>query len=168
MSKASGNLYSLRMSNFRIVGLQPGTFTEYLRKSDEELLALGARRYVVDANPGFPDRIEMRDLQIGETAILLNYVHMDKPSPYRASHAIYIREGAQQAYDRVNEIPEVMSSRLLSARSFTTDGMMLDADVLPGTELRDWILKSFADPAVDFIDVHNAKRGCFSGRVLRA
>jgi hypothetical protein len=46
--------------------------------------------------------------------------------------------------------------------------MILDADVLPpGTELRDWILKSFADPAVDFIDVHNAKRGCFSGRVLR-
>jgi Protein of unknown function (DUF1203) len=168
MSKASGNRYSLRMSNFRIVGLQPGTFTEYFGKSDEQLAALNARRYVVDEKPGFPDRIEMRDLEIGETAILLNYVHMDKPSPYRASHAIYIREGAQQAYDRVNEIPEVMSSRLLSARSFTTDGMMLDADVLPGTELRDWILKSFADPAVDFIDVHNAKRGCFSGRVLRA
>jgi hypothetical protein len=61
-----------------------------------------------------------------------------------------------------------MTSRLLSARSFSTDGMMLDAEVLPGTELRKWILKSFVDPAVDFIDVHNAKRGCFSGRVLRA
>ncbi|MEO7201552.1 MAG: DUF1203 domain-containing protein [Candidatus Tumulicola sp.] len=123
---------------------------------------------MVDEKPGFPDRIEMRDLEIGETAILLNYEHMDKPSPYRASHAIYVREGASLPYDRVDEVPEVMTSRLLSARSFSTDGMMLDADVLPGTELRNCILKSFADPAVDFIDVHNAKRGCFSGRVLRA
>jgi hypothetical protein len=150
------------------MGLPPARFTEYFGKTDEELAASGARRYVVDENPGFPDRIEMRDLEIGETAILLNYIHMDKPSPYRASHAIFIREGASAAYDREDEIPEVMSSRLLSARSFTADGMMLDADVLPGTELRDWILKSFADPAVDFIDVHNAKRGCFSGRVLPA
>ena len=156
------------MSNFMIIGLDPATFTEYFGKSDDELSALGARRYVVDEKPGFPDRIEMRDLEIGETAILLNYEHMDKPSPYRASHAIYVREGASLPYDRIDEVPEVMTSRLLSARSFSTDGMMLDADVLPGTELRNWILKSFADPAVDFIDVHNAKRGCFSGRVLRA
>ncbi len=156
------------MSNFRIAGLQPARFVKYFGKSDDELSALGARRYVVDEKPGFPDRIEMRDLEIGETAILLNYEHMDLPSPYRASHAIYVREGASLAYDRVDEVPEVMTSRLLSARSFSTDGMMLEADVLPGTDLRDWILKSFADPAVDFIDVHNAKRGCFSGRVLRA
>jgi hypothetical protein len=110
----------------------------------------------------------MRDLEIGETAILLNYEHMDKPSPYRASHAIFVLDGANQAYDRVNEIPEVMRSRLLSARSFSADGMMLDADVFPGAELRGWIMQSFADRAVDFIDVHNAKRGCFSGRVVRA
>jgi Protein of unknown function (DUF1203) len=156
------------MSSFKIAGLQPAKFAKYFGKTDDELSVLGARRYVVDEHPGFPDRIEMRDLEIGERAILLNYEHMDKPSPYRASHAIFIREGASEAYDREDEIPEVMTSRLLSARSFSTDGMMLDADVLPGTELRDWILKSFADPAVDFIDVHNAKRGCFSGRVLRA
>ena len=156
------------MSDFRIAGLPPATFTQYFEKTDKELWALGARRYVVDEKPGFPDRIEMRDLEIGETAILLNYVHMDKPSPYRSSHAIFVREGASLPYDRVDEVPEVMTSRLLSARSFSTGGMMLEADVLPGTELRDWILKSFADPAVDFIDVHNAKRGCFSGRVRRA
>jgi Protein of unknown function (DUF1203) len=156
------------MSDFRIAGLQPAMFAKYFGKSDQELFALNAFRYVVDEKPGFPDRIEMRDLEIGETAILLNYVHMEKPSPYRASHAIYVREGASLPYDRVDEVPEVMTSRLLSARSFSTDGMMLDAHVLPGTELRDWILKSFADSTVDFIDVHNAKRGCFSGRVLRA
>jgi hypothetical protein len=85
-----------------------------------------------------------------------------------ASHAIYVRELASLSYDRIDEVPKVITSRLLSARSFSTGGTMFDADVLPGTELRDWILKSFADPAVDFIDVHNAKHGCFSGRVMRA
>jgi hypothetical protein len=156
------------MDSFRIAGLQPTLFAEYFAKTDDELTAVGARRYVVDERPGFPDRIEMRDLEIGETAILLNYEHMDKPSPYRSSHAIFIREGAGEAYDRVDEIPEVMRSRLLSVRSFTADGMMLDAEVLPGAELRDWITESLADRAVDFIDVHNAKRGCFSGRITRA
>jgi hypothetical protein len=156
------------MGSFRIVGLQPTRFSEYFGKTDGELSAVGARRYMVDERPGFPDRIEMRDLEIGETAILLNYEHMDKPSPYRSSHAIFIRDGATQAYDRVDEIPEVMRSRLLSVRSFSNDGMMLNADVLPGADLREWITKAFADPTVDFIDVHNAKRGCFSGRISRA
>jgi hypothetical protein len=161
-------MYSNAMESFRIVGLQPVKFAAYFGKTDDELRALGARRYVVDEHPGFPDRIEMRDLEIGETAILLNYEHMDTPSPYRSSHAVFVREGASEPYDRVDEIPEVMRSRLLSVRSFTDDGMMLDAEVLPGTELRKWIMKAFAARDVDFIDVHNAKRGCFSGRIRRA
>jgi hypothetical protein len=156
------------MSTFRITGLRPEPFAKYFGKSDDELVVLGARRYVVDEKPGFPDRIEMRDLEVGETAILLNYEHLDKPSPYRSLHAIFVREGASEAYDRVDEIPEVMQSRLLSVRSFSADAMMLDAEVLPGTELRGWIIQTFADPVVEFIDVHNAKRGCFSGRVVRS
>jgi hypothetical protein len=155
------------MGYFRIVGLAPALFAEYFGKTDRELAALGARRYVVDEHPGFPDRIEMRDLEIGETAILLNFEHMDKPTPYRSSHAIFVREGAAEAYDRVDQIPEVMRSRLLSVRSSSADGMMLDAEVLPGAELRELIVKSFADGTVEFIDVHNAERGCFSGRVIR-
>jgi hypothetical protein len=166
--RPSSTTYSREMDSFRIVGLAPAAFAAYFGKTDDELAAVGARRHVVDEHPGFPDRIEMRDLEIGETVILLNYEHMNKPSPYRSSHAIFIREGATEAYDRVDEIPEVMRSRLLSVRSFTADGMMLDADVLPGTELSAWIVKSFGDPDVDFIDVHNAKRGCFSGRISRA
>lgn len=60
---------------FRIHGLDPVQFGHLAALSDEELTSLGARRYVVDAKPGFPDRIEVRDLEIGETAILLNYEH---------------------------------------------------------------------------------------------
>ncbi|NKF24493.1 DUF1203 domain-containing protein [Solimonas sp. C16B3] len=39
-------------------------------------------------------------LQPGETALLLNDTHQNADTPYRASHAIFIREGAVKRYDR--------------------------------------------------------------------
>ena len=156
------------MTNFRITGLDPKQFSHLFGMSDEELAAQGATRYVVDEKPGFPDRIEMRDLDIGERAILINYTHLDASSPYRSSHAIFVREGAQTSYDAKNEIPDVLSGRLLSVRAFDKDAMMTDAQVIEGIELQTWIARAFADDNVDFIDVHNAHRGCFAARVTRA
>jgi hypothetical protein len=157
------------MSTFRITGLDPEQFSNLFGKSDEELAALGARRYVVDETPGFPDRIEMRDLDVGECAILVNYAHLDEAgSPYRSSHAIFVRDGATAAYDAIDEIPEVLVRRQLSVRAFDKDTMMVDADVIDGSRLRDWIATALDDGTVDFIDVHNAKRGCFAARVRRA
>jgi hypothetical protein len=157
------------MPTFRITGLDPGNFSSLFGKGDRELAALGARRRVVDAKPGYPDRVEMRDLEIGETTLLVNYTHLEHPgSPYRSSHAVYVREGATVAYDAVDEIPEVLRRRLLSVRAFDRHAMMLDADVIDGNALRAWIASAFENGAVDFIDVHNAKPGCFAARVRRA
>jgi len=156
------------MKTFRITGLDPAPFSHLFGKNDEELAALGARRYVVDREPGFPDRVEMRDLTVGETAILLNYTHLDADSPYRSSHAIFVREGATAAYDACNEIPEVLRRRQLSVRAFDKRAMMVAADVIDGNGLRDWIVSTLENGAVDFIDVHNAKPGCFAARVRRA
>jgi hypothetical protein len=155
------------MNTFRITGLDPGQFSNLFDKNDEELAALGARRYVVDATPGYPDRIELRDLEVGEKALLVNFTHLDVVSPYRSSHAIFVREGARAAYDAVDEIPEVLRRRLLSVRAFDKDAMMLDAEVIDGSGLRDWITSTFDNGSVDFIDVHNAKPGCFAARVRR-
>jgi hypothetical protein len=46
--------------------------------------------------------------------------------------------------------------------------MMVAADVIEGSRLREWIEATFSSGAVDFIDVHNAKPGCFAARVRRA
>jgi hypothetical protein len=153
---------------FRISGLSPEPFRHLYGLSDAELAKHGARRYLVDAPTGYPDRIEMRDASPGETVILLNHVSQDADTPYRASHAIFVREGAEETYDRVDEVPEAMRSRLLSLRAFDKDGMMLDADVIEGREIETVIARFFADPKVDYIHAHNARRGCYAGRIDRA
>ena len=88
-------------------------------------------------------------------------------TPYRASHAIFVREGATQAYDAVNQVPESMRLRLLSLRAYAADGMMLDADVVDGTAMEALIARLFANADVSYIHVHNAKRGCYAGRIDR-
>lgn len=153
---------------FRISGLCPKPFQAFFGLPDDELAALGIKRYSVDAQPGFPDRIEMRDAEVGQRVLLLNHVHQPANTPYRASHAIFVREGATKAYDAVGQIPESMRIRLLSLRAFSDDGMMIDADVAEGTVLEPVIMRMFANPAVGYIHVHNAKQGCYSGRIDRA
>lgn len=153
---------------FRITGLSPEPFQPLYGLSDAELAVRGVKRYVVDKKPGFPDRIEMRDAEQGETVLLLNHVCQPADTPYRASHAIFVREGAVQAYDAVGQVPEVMRTRLLSLRAYAADGMMLDADVVEGTHIEPVIERLFANPDVSYIHAHNAKPGCYSGRIDRA
>ncbi len=156
------------MNDFRITGLSPEPFSHLFGLHDAQLAALGVARYVVDATPGFPDRIEMRDLEPGERVLLLNYVHQPGNSPYRSSHAIFIREGATERYDRVNEIPEVMLIRPLSLRAFDRDDMMVDADLAEGAQAESLVRRFLSDPGVAYIHAHNAKRGCYAGHIERA
>jgi hypothetical protein len=154
--------------SYRVSGLSPEPFRHLFGLPDVDLAAQGVRRYVVDKTPGFPDRIEMRDCEPGETVLLLNHICQTADTPYRASHAIFIREGAQRACDLVDVIPDVMLKRLLSVRAFSKDGMMLDADVVDGHSLEPIIRRFFDDPDIEYLHVHNAKRGCYSGRIDRA
>jgi len=154
--------------SFRITGLAAEPFIPLYGLSAQALAARGVRRCAVDRKPGYPDRIEMHDVEPGETVLLLNHVCQPAFTPYRASHAIFVREGALHPYDRVDEVPEVMRVRLLSLRAYDRGGMMLDADVVEGYALEPLIERLFASPAVAYLHVHNAKPGCYSGRIDRA
>ena len=154
--------------SFRIRGLSPAPFLPYFGLPDADLATFGIIRYVVDSDPGYPDRIELRDAAIGDTVLLLNHVCQDADTPYRASHAIFVREGATQAYDAVDQVPASMRIRLLSLRGYTQNGMMVDADVVDGTAIESLIARLFEDPTVSYIHVHNAGRGCYAGRIDRA
>lgn len=154
--------------SFRISGLSPEPFRHLFGLSEEELARKGVMRYVVDKKPGFPDRIAMRDIDIGERVLLLNHICQPADTPYRATHAIFIGEGAEAAYDRVGEIPEVMRVRLLSLRAYDAQHMMIDADVVDGREVEPVIERLLANPQVAYVHAHNAKRGCYSGLIERA
>ncbi len=152
---------------FRITGLSPEPFRHLFGSSEGALSEQGVKRYVADQKPGFPDRIEMRDAEPGETLLLLNHTCQPANTPYRATHAIFVREGATDTYDQVDRVPEVMRVRLLSLRAYSTEGMMLDADVVKGTQIETAIGRLFANFDVSYIHVHNAKQGCYSGRIDR-
>ena len=154
--------------SFRVQGLDPRGFTHLYGLPDDKLACLGAQRVVVDAKPGFPDRIEVRDLDIGETAILLNFEHQPADTPYRSRHAIFVREGAQEPLDLTDELPEVIRVRPISLRAFNAAGAMLHADLEDGGKLEPLIVQFLADPEVAYLHAHYARRGCYAARIIRA
>ena len=154
--------------HFRVTGLSPEPFRALHALNDDELSRRGMKRYVVDKKPGFPDRVSMRDAELGERVLLLNHVCQPENTPYRATHAIFVREGSETTYDSIDEVPEVMKIRLLSLRAYDADHMMIDADVAEGEQVESLIRRLLDNPEVAYIHAHNAKRGCYSGKIERA
>lgn len=154
--------------HYRISGLSAEPFRPLYGLSDTDLAARGATRMRVDDYPGYPDRITLREVPVGETLLLVNHTSLAANTPYRATHAIFVWEGAEETYSEVDTIPEVLQTRILSLRGFDSNGMMVDADLASGAAVPQLIARLFADPAIETIHVHNAKRGCFAACVERA
>ena len=150
---------------FRIQGLDFSQFRHLVGLSDEDLRERGVFRKVADSKPGFPDRIELRDAEPGEPLLLLNYIHQPVASPYQASHAIFILEYPKQQYDRINDIPAMLRSRMISLRAFDSFGMMANAKLCAGTELEPAIETLLDEPGTEYLHLHYAMRGCFACRV---
>lgn len=155
------------MSGYRISGLNPSEFSHLYGLDEESLRAGGALRVKADKRPGYPCRITLTDAEPGSDLLLLNYLHQDADTPYRSSHAIFVKEHADSCAIFENEIPEQLAIRLLSVRAFDDDGMMIDADVVEGDALEALIGQFFADLKVRYLHVHNARRGCYAARVDR-
>jgi Protein of unknown function (DUF1203) len=153
--------------SFRVTGLSPEPFRHLYGLPEAQLLAQGARRYTVDKSPGFPDRIELRDLIPGETALLVNYTHQPADTPYRASHAIFVREGAMESRSFVDAIPEVMQGRTLSLRAFDAAHMMVDAILVDGRQAEETVRGLLRNDSVAYIQAHYALRGCYAARIER-
>ena len=153
--------------SFRITGLSPEPFRPLFGLTDEQLAAKGVRRYVADSKPGFPDRVELRDAEPGESLLLLNYTHQPANSPYNSSHAIFVLESAKERYNRIDEVPEVLRVRTLSLRAFDKEDFIVDADLVDGRQIEGLIERYLDNPKVAYIHVHYAKYGCYAGRVDR-
>jgi Protein of unknown function (DUF1203) len=153
--------------HFRISGLPLARFASLFGLSDAQLAAHNALRRIVDAKPGFPCRVSLQDAEPGESVLLLNYEHQSAASPYRAAHAIYVREKARETTCEIDSVPKMLSSRLLSVRAFDRSGMMVGADVAQGADLAATIRRLFEENDAAYLHVHNAKPGCYAARVDR-
>lgn len=154
-------------NSFQFVALPAEPFADLFALSDGELAARNVRRLLVDECPGYPCRVSLEDAAVGETVLALSYVHHDVQGPYRSAGPIFVRTNARTAAPAPGEIPKMLEHRLLSLRGYQADGIMLAADVCQGTELRAAIERMFADERIRYLQIHNARPGCFNCTVTR-
>ena len=152
---------------FQIHALPKAQFESLFDLDDAELAKRGMLRVTAESEPGYPCRVSLQDAKIGEELILLNYQHLEGNTPYAASHAIYVRKDAQQAHLKPGQVPQVLSSRLLSVRGFNQHNLMVEADVVSGQELATKLEALFLNADIDVVHVHNAKQGCFAAKATR-
>ena len=152
--------------SYMIKGLARDAFAPLFGLGDAELAQRGARRVVAD-DDSFPCRVSLQDAAVGETLILLNHVSNDVAGPYRATHAILVREGCADIEPLVDCTPPVFARRKLSLRGFDASGDLVASRVSSPDEHDAAIRELLADPKVHHIDAHNAGHGCFAARIER-
>ena len=130
--------------------------------------AAGAVLMTVEECPGSPCRVSLADAAVGETVVLVPFTHHDVDSPYRASGPIFVRRAAVRAEPVAGEVPRFLRHRLLSLRAYDAHGMMCDAEVVQGDAIEGVLERMFGEDGVRYVDVHNARPGCFNCRVERA
>ena len=152
--------------SYVVRGLDPAPYKPLFGLSDDELATRGVVRMTV-TTPTFPCRVSLTDRALGETVLLINHVSHDVAGPYRASHAIFVTEGAEEAAEYVDRVPPVFEKRILSLRGFDAHGMMADAVLTQPGEADAGIRKLFENDSIASIHAHNATRGCFAARIER-
>ena len=153
--------------SFQITGLSHEAFAALFEMPDDVLAAHGAVRRIADIHPGFPCRVSLEDAEVGDELLLLAYEHHRADSPYRGAGPIFVRRGATQRRLAPGEIPPYVTRRLISMRAYDGHGMMVDAGVHKGIDLRVEIERLFANHQVAYLQLHNAKPGCFACQVDR-
>lgn len=155
--------------SFIVTGLPFEHFSPLFGLSDADLAARGVLRYVADAPVGFPCRVTLEDARPGQSLLLLNYEHQPADTPYRAQHAIFVDESATETRRLVDEIPGCLAARpAIALRAYDAGGMMLEAAIAPGTDLRPLILRMLDRPETAYLHAHNAGRGCYAAAIARA
>jgi Protein of unknown function (DUF1203) len=157
-----------QVPHFTVRGLSPEPFQALFDLSDDELEKRRAKRYVADSKPGFPCRVSLRDAEAGDEVILTNFIHLPSESPYRSTHAIFVRKAATSAASYTDSLPQMLRGRLLSVRAFDAKDMLVGADVIEGDCMEEAIARLSENPAVEFLHVHFAKPGCYACRIDRA
>jgi hypothetical protein len=145
-----------------IKGLDPAAFAD-----TETLIAAGAIRVTVDKPNAFPCRISLEDAEPGDEVLLVNFVSADVATPFRASHAIFIREDAAEAPLYKDKTPPFLAGRTTSLRGFDGTGMIRAAALASPGDADVGLRDLFEDEEIVHVDIHAAAWGCFLARAER-
>lgn len=151
---------------FQITGLDPAPFAHLHAMSDTQLRSGGMERVRVTEAHAAPCRVSLEDAEIGQSAILLNYAHQPADTPYHQQGPIFICDSAQRFVAR-DVVPPALARRTLSVRGFDAGDMMIEAELTEGVDAAVLFERFFANPAIAYIHVHYARRGCFAALVER-
>jgi hypothetical protein len=126
------------------------------------------RAVVVDEPDAYPCRRCLRDAEPGETVLLLSYDPFEAgvESPYRQPGPIFVH-AEPCAHEPTDALPDQLTRRVLSVRSFGADHLMRGGVVVPGAELGEAAAALLEDADVAYLHVHNAGPGCFAARLDR-
>lgn len=153
---------------FQIKGLSAEVFAPFFALQDDELAKHRARIVTATSKPGYPCRVSLADAEAGERLLLINYTHLETSSPFRASHAIYVREGVASFIPGAGEVPPALAIRQISVRLFDKQDEIIRSVILPGTEIAEFLERTFAEDGVAFAHLHYAANGCFAAAAVRA
>lgn len=152
---------------YRIRGLDPAEFLPLFSAGEAELAAKLARREVAGAAGYYPCRVSLEDAAPGEALVLAHYANHDVASPYRNAFAIYVREAADVAAAYVDTPPPILRRRPIALRGYDANGNLHRAALALADDVDRQARALLDDPAVAYIDAHNAMHGCFAARIER-
>lgn len=152
---------------YTITGVDPAHFTHLFGLDDAELARSNAVRRRIKEGETYPERIELRETRVGEDVLLVNYTHQSAATPYQASHAIFIAEGAKVPAVYHDTVPPALAKRMISLRAFDGSHFLAGAEVVAGHDLEARILDFLARPEVAYLHAHYAGPGCFAAKIER-
>jgi Protein of unknown function (DUF1203) len=153
---------------YRIRGLDPAAFAHLFAADPVELGRNLARREVAGPTGRYPCRVSLEDAAPGDALVLAHFANHDVASPYRNAFAIYVRENAVAAAEYVDDVPPILRGRPIALRGYDTQGNLHRAALALADDVDAQARTLLADPAVAYIDAHNAMHGCFAARIERA
>ncbi|WP_102797932.1 DUF1203 domain-containing protein [Bowmanella denitrificans] len=154
---------------FQFTALDHQQFNHLYGLSDEALARQGVITEIAKTPNGYPCRVSLALPEPGERMLLLNYTHLDVDSPYRSSHAIYIRDGHPSGYFAPAHIPDMFNLKRVAVRALSTRHHIQAAELAQGQqELRLCIERLLDNPTTSYLHLHSPTHGCFLAKVTRS
>ncbi|KAF4953668.1 hypothetical protein FSARC_12353 [Fusarium sarcochroum] len=117
---------------------------------------------------GAPCRRCLLDASPGEQLHLIGYdpFPVDSVTPYRGTYAIFVHVHDCTPFTGAT-LPDKQLKRLQAVRAFDENHMLMASEIVNEGEFEKVVGEMLADEKASYVNVYNAKPGCFAVQVKR-